>query len=101
MTMRPRANAAAVSSAPSGSVTLRVSLKMMHVDLVRHAGSHGLWQHGSCVGSVMGVVPVVGSRGGLLSAMSRLLARTLMTAPVFARAPAQRIPIHLFKLGRV
>jgi hypothetical protein len=48
-----------------GTTKVLVSVNVMQFGPVRHGGSQGLWQHGSWVDRVTGMVPSVGSKTGV------------------------------------
>src|SRR5208282_6359715 len=62
MVTTPRAKSPVAGLLTRGTVEVLISVNVVQLGPVRHGGSHGLWQHGSCVGRVTGVVPSVGSK---------------------------------------
>jgi hypothetical protein len=67
MVTEPRLRSLVEGAPARGMVTDLVSVNVVQLGPVRQGGSHGLWQHGSRVGSVTGVVPSVGSRDGVVA----------------------------------
>ena len=65
MVTTPRPKSPAVGEPAIGTTKVFVSVNVMQLGPVRHGGSQGLWQHGSWVSGVTGVVPSVGSKTGV------------------------------------
>src|SRR5580692_9330210 len=64
----PRPKSPTLGEPAMGSSRVLVSVNVMQLGPVRQGGSHGLWQQGSWVGRVTGVVPSVGSKAGVVEA---------------------------------
>src|ERR1700677_1324223 len=65
MVTTPRPKSPTVGEPVIGTTKVFVSVNVMQFGPVRHGGSHGLWQHGSWMGRVTGMVPSVGSKTGV------------------------------------